>query len=145
MSQMDFRGWRIASLSQPMRIRLVASSAFMAEDRVTLLAREQKCLMCAGRGVDRKATNGNYCDDCWRRYLKTSLIRRAKVGKRGVKADIDWDAVQRERNSGVSGLVLAEKYGVSDVTIYNNTHGAANGKRAARGGGEQNCSVRRSA
>lgn len=101
---------------------------------MTLLEREQKCLMCAGRGVDRKATNGNYCDDCWRRHLKTSLIGRAKVGKRGVKADIDWDAVQRERNAGVSGLVLAEKYGVSDVTIYKNTHGAANRKRAARGG-----------
>ncbi len=43
------------------------------------------------------------------------------------KNEIDWSAVQRERDAGVSVAKLCEMYGVSNPTIYTRTHGPKNG------------------
>lgn len=106
---------------------------------MSLLERAQKCLRCAGRGLDRAATHGNACDDCWRAQLKANLMHRAPaeektVGSgRGVKRDIDWSKVQAERSAGATTTSLAEKHGVSTPTICAHTHAVkGNGKRAGR-------------
>lgn len=44
------------------------------------------------------------------------------------KNKVDWNAVQRDRDAGVSVAELCEKYDVSNPTIYTRTHGPKNGK-----------------
>lgn len=93
---------------------------------MTLLEREQKCLRCAGRGIDRKATRGKFCDDCWGDDAKEKLAMPRKKS-------IDWEAAQRERDAGVPAVQLIEKLGVSSATFYTRTHAGRNGaKRAAK-------------
>lgn len=52
------------------------------------------------------------------------------------RKNVDWDAVQRERNAGATTTALADKYGVSTPTICSHTQAAKNGNghKPARGG-----------
>lgn len=107
-------------------------------------ALEKKCLVCAGRGIDRAATRGNACDDCWRETLKARLTNREapREGKVPTRKQVDWDVVQRERDSGATTTALEDKYGgVSAPTICAHTHAANRNGRKPAGGGA-NCSVR---
>jgi len=50
----------------------------------------------------------------------------------GRKLEVDWNAVQRDRDAGARVSELEKKYGVSNASIY--LHTRSNGKRHAGGG-----------
>lgn len=46
--------------------------------------------------------------------------------------DVDWGAVQRDRDAGISVPELVKKYGIGNATIYH--HLKSNGRKRAGGG-----------
>jgi len=59
----------------------------------------------------------------------------------GRKLEVDWNAVQRDRDAGARVSELEKKYGVSNASIY--LHTRSNGKRHAGGGEERENSQKR--
>jgi hypothetical protein len=89
-----------------------------------------------GRLVPAVYTLGGvgFCKQCWaeRENPKPSApkpeVKEDVVPK---TAEVDWSAVQRDRDAGVPVSDLVKKYGVSNPTIYTRTHGS--GKKPAGG------------
>lgn len=55
------------------------------------------------------------------------------MGRPARGKEIDWEAVQRDRDAGTPVSELVKKYGVQSPSIYTKTHGSADGKAARRG------------
>ncbi len=56
------------------------------------------------------------------------------------KKDVDWNAVQRDRDEAMPVKEIEKKYGVSNPTIYAHTH-STNGKGHKVAGGGERCSA----
>jgi hypothetical protein len=63
---------------------------------------------------------------------KTETKSAAKENHMPARKEIDWSAVQRDRDAGVPVSELVTKYKVSNPVIYARTH--TNGKKRAGGG-----------
>jgi hypothetical protein len=70
---------------------------------------------------------------------KTETKSAAKENHMPTQKEVDWPAVQRDRDAGIPVSELVTKYKVSNPTIYTRTH--ANGKK--RAGGGQNGKIKR--
>lgn len=115
---------------------------------MSLLEKKLKCIVCAGRGIDREAShdclNGTgLCEECRRARMKKIVAATAarRFGPEAKKIDmeeetpkksvVDWSAVQRDRDSGIPVAQLVKKYGVSNPSIYTRTHAPNGAHRAA--------------
>ena len=86
------------------------------------------------------------CDDHWRKRMGMPSRAPAKDNEMPPRKNIDWNAVQADRDAGMPVAKICEKYGVSNPTVYTKTKPPANGKRRAGGGGKKtpNINARRS-
>lgn len=99
------------------------------------------CRDCLDGGVRvataRKLPGGTeVCDLHFRRRMRmpeqTTTIQEDTMPK---DKEVDWSAVQRDRDAGVKVSELVKKYGVSNPTIYTRTHSSKNSqKHAAKNG-----------
>jgi hypothetical protein len=73
------------------------------------------------------------CNECYHKIcgIKTAAKnkpapedKKMNDGRGRKKTNIDWDAVQRDRDAGTSVAKLVTKYGVSNFTIYAYTKGS---------------------
>lgn len=55
-------------------------------------------------------------------FVLGPIPRREKENNMPVKRAIDWGAVQRDRDAGMTVAKICEKYQVSDPTVYAHTH-----------------------
>jgi hypothetical protein len=72
------------------------------------------------------------CEEHWRKRLGIPLPA-AKEKEMPQRKNIDWDAVQADRNAGIPVSELVKKYGISNPVIYVKTKPPGNGKQRAGG------------
>jgi hypothetical protein len=107
---------------------------------------KKNCRDCGDAGqlvpADRVLNGGTpVCDRHFRLRLRMPAIPQGNQNQPGkelpVNKNIDWKAVQRDRDAGIPVAELEKKYGVSNPTIYTRTHGSSaksNGNGDAGGG-----------
>lgn len=90
------------------------------------------CRSCQDNGISvspaTRVINGRgWCEPCWRKregISQSPVQEQEDDGQRRKykrSKDIDWKAVQKDRDAAMTGREMAAKHGISMATIYNNT------------------------